>query len=141
MICPGCGHESRPGAKFCGFCGAAVERACPACCAPVGKGERFCTECGTPVASSAPSLASAVAVSGEKKHISVLFADIAGSVDLQEQLDAEVRAQDPGPVGRHPGRGVPEVRQDAGQVFTGVRGHRALRIPAAQKDYARRQTG
>ncbi|MGH9010624.1 MAG: double zinc ribbon domain-containing protein [Acidimicrobiia bacterium] len=66
--CSACGHENREDLKFCVKCGGSLAVACPGCGAPAE-------------------------VSGEKKHITVLFADVAGSMDLQERLEPEVRAQ------------------------------------------------
>lgn len=62
MICPACGHQNRPAAKFCEECGAAVG------------------------ASGAPGPAEAA---GARKTVSIVFADLAGSTALHERLDPE----------------------------------------------------
>jgi predicted amidophosphoribosyltransferase len=117
--CSACGHGNREGRRFCAECGRPLAPpVCPSCGAANEAGEKFCGDCGVPlnpIATRAPSSPEAVSVAGEKKHITVLFADVAGSMDLQEQLDAEVWA-DHGPLRRHPGRGGREVRRDGGQV-------------------------
>ena len=54
--CPSCGKALRPGARFCGGCGATLAAACPACGAPVeDDSARFCERCGSPLAGSAAS--------------------------------------------------------------------------------------
>ena len=46
MNCTACGAANRAGRRFCGQCGATLERLCPSCGAPNDEGERFCGECG-----------------------------------------------------------------------------------------------
>jgi class 3 adenylate cyclase len=107
MVCPSCGHENRAGRRFCVQCGAGLEFACPSCGAGAEPGERFCGECGKPLsAGSKPTpppdprsytpkhlaekiLTSRGALEGERKQVTVLFADVKGSMDLAEQLDPE----------------------------------------------------
>ena len=57
MICANCGNQLRPGAKFCGKCGAkvVVERRCPKCNNLLMPDENFCTECGTKYESESTS--------------------------------------------------------------------------------------
>jgi class 3 adenylate cyclase len=109
MSCPACGAEGRPGAKFCEQCGARLEAVCPTCGARVSPGARFCSECGTPL-SAAPAprgerfasprsytpahLAERIlrdrgALSGERKQVTVLFADVSGFTSISERLDPE----------------------------------------------------
>ncbi len=57
--------------------------ACPACAREVGEGFAFCPYCGAAIAPTAP-------VGDERKLVTVLFADVAGSTQLAEALDAEV---------------------------------------------------
>ena len=60
MRCPSCGHDNRPGLKFCTNCGAGLGLSCPSCGEPVQPDARFCGECGAsltePVAESSASL-------------------------------------------------------------------------------------
>ena len=107
MTCPSCTTENPSDAKFCGACGAALAAVCAACGHHNAPGTRFCTECGGPLATEAmqPSFASPEAytpddlaakirssrteIEGERKQITVMFADVAGFTSLSERLDAE----------------------------------------------------
>jgi Double zinc ribbon len=100
MKCPSCGCENREGAKFCGDCAAPLTAAlaCPSCGTANPKGRKFCDSCGQPLAEpSAPDprsytpkhlaekiLTSRGALEGERKQVTVLFADVKGSMDLAE---------------------------------------------------------
>ncbi len=101
--CPACGAEHPAGARFCPACGTALDQVCPVCDAPVTPGAAFCTRCGASLAGAAaideepspregaerpplPSLA-------ERKVVSVLFADLAGSTGMSERLDPETTAE------------------------------------------------
>jgi class 3 adenylate cyclase/tetratricopeptide (TPR) repeat protein len=139
--CTACGHPNGEDLKFCTVCGVALTVTCPTCARAGTPGERFCGHCGaslTPAATSArPSSVEAVPVSGEKKQITVLFADVAGSMDLQEQLDAEVWAQI---MGRFVSILAEGVRKFGGTVdkFTGDGIMALFGAPVAQEDHARR---
>lgn len=106
MDCPQCNFANPDQARFCVECGGALERACPACGAGVEAGHKFCAACGhklTPGDAPAPAapaaytpahlaeriLESRPAMEGERKQVTVLFADITGSTELIEGLDPE----------------------------------------------------
>src|SRR2546422_146636 len=108
MRCSGCGCENREGAKFCGDCAAPLAELapCPQCGTVNPKGRKFCDSCGHRLAEpsrSAPPdprsytpnhlaekiLTSRSALEGERKHVTVLFADVKGSTDLASRLDPE----------------------------------------------------
>ena len=106
MNCPSCGHENRESDRFCGGCGTALERVCASCEHRNPPGHRFCGGCGNPLdaSSAAPErdprdytpkhladkiLQSKSALEGERKQVTVLFADVKGSMELAEQLDPE----------------------------------------------------
>ena len=100
MKCPGCQHENRLGAKFCDECGAPLARACANCGAQLSPTAKFCSECAHPAGEAAPStaqrfsapesytpkhlaekiLTSKAALEGERKQVTVLFADLKGSM-------------------------------------------------------------
>jgi class 3 adenylate cyclase len=106
MRCPRCGQENRATARFCGECGTALGTdACPRCSAPNPPGHRFCDGCGarlTPAAGAWPGvvvptpdhLADKIRrgrreLEGERKLVTVLFADVVHSMQLAEGVDAE----------------------------------------------------
>jgi class 3 adenylate cyclase/tetratricopeptide (TPR) repeat protein len=104
--CPACGRENPERAKFCGECAAPLElaAACPGCGASNPEGQKFCNQCGTPLApvrethtprvSTPDHLAEKIldskrSLEGERKHVTVLFADVKGSMDLAAATDPE----------------------------------------------------
>ena len=110
MRCPHCRHETRELARFCGACGASLESsiACPRCTALNPRGQKFCDSCGeslspavgapvtprdarayTPRHLADKILTTRDALEGERKQVSVLFADLVDSMRLAEGLDAE----------------------------------------------------
>jgi hypothetical protein len=106
MKCGGCGHEHRDAAKFCEECAAPLGRKCTRCGANLRSVAKYCDECAAPVTGASPSrsadprsytpkhlaekiLTSRSALEGERKQVTVLFADVKGSMDLAEQVDPE----------------------------------------------------
>src|SRR5215467_394248 len=112
MICPQCQRENLPDSIFCEHCGARLEAVCSHCGAPTHRGASFCRMCGhtlkpavtvTPTGvPGAPSpdsyvprhlaekiLASRPSLEGERKQVTVLFADIRDSMKLIENRDPE----------------------------------------------------
>ena len=110
MRCPHCRHETRERARFCGACGASLESsiACPRCAALNPRGQKFCDTCGeslspgvgapatprearayTPRHIAEKILTTRGALEGERKQVSVLFADLVDSMRLAEGLDPE----------------------------------------------------
>ena len=83
MSCPNCGHENRAGAKFCEECGTKLSAAAPA--APAAREPRAYT----PNHLAEKILTSRSALEGERKQVTVLFADVKGSMDLAAQVDPE----------------------------------------------------
>src|SRR5215813_7865534 len=112
MICPQCQRENLPDSIFCDRCGMRFETVCSHCDEPNRLDARFCRICGQlidPTATTAPArvsgvptpdsyvpkhlaekiLASRQSLEGERKQVTVLFADIRGSTSLLEGLDPE----------------------------------------------------
>jgi class 3 adenylate cyclase/tetratricopeptide (TPR) repeat protein len=81
-VCPSCGAEIEPGARFCAACGTALVGTCPACGAETRVGAQFCPSCGH-------RLDRVATKEEERKLVTVLFADLTGSTALGEQLDPE----------------------------------------------------
>ena len=109
MTCPRCQAQSGAGARFCEQCGAKLGRTCSSCGVEVAAGARFCGACGTPLtnAASGPTprfadpqsytpkhladkiLTAKGALEGERKLVTVLFADVKGSMELLADRDPE----------------------------------------------------
>jgi len=63
---------------------------CTACGAKLGPGQRFCASCGSPIAEAGASLQVAVGPRPEdRRHVTIVFADVTNSTPLAESLDAE----------------------------------------------------
>src|SRR5262249_41545061 len=107
MQCPKCRHEDRPGAKFCEECAAPLARTCPSCGSAASTTAKFCPECAHPLLAppneprfispeaytpkhlAEKILTSKTALEGERKQITVLFADLKGSMELLADRDPE----------------------------------------------------
>jgi class 3 adenylate cyclase/tetratricopeptide (TPR) repeat protein len=88
--CAACGEPNEGNRKFCGECGAPLQRSCPSCGTANPPGVKFCGECGTPLAAQAgPASETAAAPQAERRLVSVLFADLVGFTAASEGRDAE----------------------------------------------------
>src|SRR5262245_1334001 len=106
MKCPRCQAENKADARFCEDCGARLEAACPSCGTPLTPGKKFCRSCGAALTTDPGSrfaspesytpkhlaeriLTSRGALEGERKQVTVLFADLKGSMELFADRDPE----------------------------------------------------
>jgi class 3 adenylate cyclase/tetratricopeptide (TPR) repeat protein len=110
MLCPQCRTENSPGRRFCAGCGASLTPRCRACGFANEPDARFCGGCGEPVAlpvAHSPRLTAAsthpqppqfltekilqsrAALEGERKQVTVLFADLRSSMELIIGRDPE----------------------------------------------------
>ena len=114
MHCQSCGFENPEGLKFCNECGAPLRMPCAQCGFANQPQAKFCGECGVALsphagASTAPPVAprahaplsytptylaekiltSRSALEGERKQVTVLFADLKGSMELLSDRDPE----------------------------------------------------
>jgi class 3 adenylate cyclase/tetratricopeptide (TPR) repeat protein len=109
MQCPKCQFENREEAMFCSECGYKFEITCPKCESKIRSGSKFCDECGEKIAEllETPSLdythpqsytpkfladkilKSRSSIEGERKLVTVLFADVANSTAIFEKIDPE----------------------------------------------------
>ena len=87
MVCPNCGEANRRTAKFCRSCGQAINQVAPALSSAVAAAPAPITY--VPKHLSEKIFASRQALEGERKHVTVLFADIRGSTALIEGRDPE----------------------------------------------------
>jgi len=98
-VCPACGQSNDVAQRFCGQCGSALARVCATCSTENPPGFRFCGGCGTaldpgtPAAASPPGGDNVGASDGERRWVTVVFADLSGFTALSEHADPEdVRA-------------------------------------------------
>ncbi len=109
MKCPTCQFENRDQARFCLQCGTKLENTCPQCNRAILPEARFCDQCGFDLATSLQPppvdyaqprsytpqfLAQKIinhrgVVEGERKLVTVLFADVVNYTSISENLDPE----------------------------------------------------
>jgi len=105
MNCPKCSSDNPDNGRFCDQCGEPLIQTCGACGTVARPGAKFCGECGTRFGTSAaaeshlpaqPSISDEQPLrsristeTGERKQVTVLFADIRGSTAMIEALDPE----------------------------------------------------
>ena len=115
MKCPKCQFENPEGIKFCGECGAKLERLCPSCNSPSPPNFKFRGECGQslpqPISPASKDfsfdekiakikkylpqgitekiLSQRDKIEGERKQVTVMFCDMIGFTPLSENLDPE----------------------------------------------------
>jgi adenylate cyclase len=142
MRCSACGHANPDGATFCGECGSRLAAAaCQSCGAPAAPGQKFCTACGAPLAALAAPPVEAppppAAPEGERKQVTVLFADVTGSMRLAEQVDPEEWRRVMDRFFTLLGQGV-ERFEGTVDKFTGDGIMALFGAPVAHEDHARR---
>jgi class 3 adenylate cyclase/tetratricopeptide (TPR) repeat protein len=114
MRCPRCESDNPEGMKFCIECAAPLTRHCPHCGFANPPQAKFCGQCATSLSGSLPAagslpqaidshtplsytpaylaekiLHSKTALEGERKQVTVLFADLKGSMELLADRDPE----------------------------------------------------
>jgi predicted ATPase/class 3 adenylate cyclase len=103
MICPSCQQSNQQTARVCKKCRAPLQSACSSCGTRVSIGHKFCSNCGAPIRSATFSDAADLSLvapatgirrrgqvlEGERKNVTVLFADILGSTAQIQHLDPE----------------------------------------------------
>jgi class 3 adenylate cyclase len=88
LTCGACGAAQPAGARFCSVCGNALVRVCPACGTESAPDAAFCSACGTPLQEGI-GRGAAVEDHEERRVVTVLFADLAGSTALGSRVDPE----------------------------------------------------
>ncbi|HEX5468629.1 MAG TPA: adenylate/guanylate cyclase domain-containing protein [Gaiellaceae bacterium] len=86
--CPACGAEQAADARFCSTCGEPQFRPCPNCGAEQPVSAAFCSSCGNALQGEGEGR-TGLDAEQERRVVTVLFADLAGSTALGEQLDPE----------------------------------------------------
>ncbi len=136
MQCPRCQQENPPHARFCLGCGARLALTCSGCGTELPAGARFCLQCGQPVSASSAAqprfgspqtytpkhlaekiLTSKSALEGERKQVTVLFADLKGSMELLADRDPEEARKILDPVLEHMMEAVHQYEGTVNQVM------------------------
>jgi class 3 adenylate cyclase/tetratricopeptide (TPR) repeat protein len=109
MKCPKCQTENPENKKFCRKCGAKLTVICPQCRSEIFPDDSFCGDCGydvrkpkeaasidyaepqsyTPKFLADKILNTRSSIEGERKLVTVLFADVANYTSMSEKLDPE----------------------------------------------------
>jgi class 3 adenylate cyclase/tetratricopeptide (TPR) repeat protein len=90
MRCSKCGSDNLAAKKFCEDCGAPLVNTCPKCGTETTAGKGFCGECGAPLAAISVNVEPRESsLTGERRHLTVLFCDLVGSTEIAAQLDPE----------------------------------------------------
>ena len=110
MKCPNCQYDNPNEAKFCGECGTKLEIKCQSCGKENPPTNKFCYECGHKLIESIKPvkalnldepqsyipkhlaekiLIGKASLEGERKQVTVLFADLSGFTALSEKIDPE----------------------------------------------------
>ncbi len=108
MTCAVCQHDNEPDASFCSNCGSALSITCPNCGESATLGSKFCRVCGNALTATEEEadedlrryipdelLAKMRAardgktMAGERRIVTMLFADVEGSTAAAETLDPE----------------------------------------------------
>jgi class 3 adenylate cyclase/tetratricopeptide (TPR) repeat protein len=154
MKCPKCQHFNDIAAKFCEECASPLAGTCLHCGHQLLATAKFCSECGQPTGVStsiqAPFgppetytpkhlvrkiLSSKAALEGERKQVTVLFADLKGSMELLAERDPEEARKLLDPVLEHMMEAVHHyegtVNQAAGDGIMALFG-----APVAHEDHA-----
>jgi len=155
--CPQCHYENREEAKFCKECGNKLADFCPDCGTINRPDSKYCDECGyqlikpvtaplidrstprsyTPKHLKDKILKNRNAIEGERKIVTVLFADVANFTSISEKLDPETTHQIMDGCFRIL---MDQIHQYEGTVnqFTGDGVMALFGAPIAHEDHARR---
>ncbi|MGI9667144.1 MAG: zinc-ribbon domain-containing protein, partial [Acidimicrobiia bacterium] len=94
VTCQSCGAQNDAEHAFCSSCGSALSQTCPSCATDNQPTSKFCHNCGSALGGevSAEGVGDAVspsASSGERRLVSVVFADLVGFTTFSEDRDPE----------------------------------------------------
>jgi class 3 adenylate cyclase/tetratricopeptide (TPR) repeat protein len=92
MRCQNCSAENPQGAKFCIQCATPFSHRCQKCSFENPSEAKFCAQCAAPLDAATPIRAESEAsdgLTGERRHLTVLFCDLVGSTEIASHLDPE----------------------------------------------------
>lgn len=129
MQCPACQTETLPDDRVCRSCGVSFALVCPSCRHPNLDAARFCSACGERLGQPVPV--------GERKVVTVLFADIVGSTEMIGAGDPELALDRLPPALARMGEAIQQYRgtitRSMGDALLAIFG-----MPQAQEDHALR---
>ncbi|WP_409363510.1 ATP-binding protein [Bradyrhizobium liaoningense] len=129
MLCPACQTETLPDDRVCRSCGISFALVCPNCRHPNLDAARFCGACGERLQQPAPV--------GERKVVTVLFADIVGSTEMIGAGDPELALDRLPPALARMGEAIQQyqgtITRSMGDALLAIFG-----MPQAQEDHALR---
>jgi class 3 adenylate cyclase len=92
MRCQNCSAENPQGAKFCIQCATPFPHRCQKCGFENPSEARFCAQCAAPLEAAVPIRPATEPhdpLTGERRHLTVLFCDLVNSTGLAARLDSE----------------------------------------------------
>src|SRR6516165_4272659 len=99
MRCQNCGIENAAGSRFCNRCGTQLNKRCPKCGSERAPEAIFCSQCGAAIDAAervraveqrgGPAESRRGGLTGERRHLTVLFCDLVGSTEIAARLDPE----------------------------------------------------
>ena len=90
MRCSNCGADNAADSRFCNQCATRLNRRCAKCAFENTPEARFCAQCAAPLDPAGPIRAAAEphdGLTGERRHLTVLFCDLVGSTAIASHLD------------------------------------------------------
>jgi class 3 adenylate cyclase len=94
-----CGIENAAGSRFCNLCGTPLNKRCPKCGSENAPEAIFCSQCGTAIDAAGrmraaeprgdPAEPRGSSLTGERRHLTLLFCDLVNSTSLAARLDPE----------------------------------------------------
>src|SRR5246127_4213540 len=99
MRCQNCGIENTAGSRFCNRCGTPLIQRCLKCGSENAPEAIFCSQCGAAIDAAGrmrgaesrggPAELRGSSLTGERRHLTVLFCDLVNSTSIAAQLDPE----------------------------------------------------
>jgi class 3 adenylate cyclase/tetratricopeptide (TPR) repeat protein len=88
MLCSKCGTDNVAGSRFCNQCATPLTKRCTKCTSENAPEAIFCAHCAAPLDAAAP-IRPHDPLTGERRHLTVLFCDLVNSTSIAAQLDPE----------------------------------------------------
>jgi class 3 adenylate cyclase len=89
MRCSKCGTDNVAGSRFCNQCATPLTKRCAKCASENAPEALFCAQCAAPLDPATPVRAHDPLITGERRHLTVLFCDLVGSTEIASHLDPE----------------------------------------------------